>query len=115
MLKALEDLGYYAVDNLPIGLIPKFAELTRDSANSRRAAIVVDIREGEALKPFPHLQAAPPQAAGRLLFLEADDATLVRRFSETRRPHPLGTGQSVAKSISNEREQLAPDPRSGRS
>ena len=90
VLKALEDLGYYAVDNLPIGLIPKFAELTKDSANIRRAALVVDIREGEALKVFPRCSQAHSRgrSPARLIFLEADDATLVRRFSETRRPHP---------------------------
>lgn len=108
VLKALEDLGYYAVDNLPIGLIPKFAELTMDSSNARRSAIVVDIREGEALKKFPLLfQQLRRKLPVKLLFLEADDATIVRRFSETRRPHPLGTGQSVAESILHEREQLA--------
>jgi RNase adapter protein RapZ len=108
VLKALEDLGYYAVDNLPIGLIPKFAELTKDSANIRRAALVVDIREGEALQTFPALfKRIRRQIPARLIFLEADDTTLVRRFSETRRPHPLGTELSVSKSIESEREQLA--------
>src|SRR5437879_9657940 len=96
VLKALEDLGYYAVDNLPIGLIPKFAELTKDSANVRRAALVVDIREGEALQNFPRIyRRVRRQVPARLIFLEADDTTLVRRFSETRRPHPLGTELSV--------------------
>ncbi len=109
VLKALEDLGYYAVDNLPIGLIPTFAELTRDSASARRAAIVVDIREGEALKTFPTiLGQLRSKLPVRLLFLEAEDATIVRRFSETRRPHPLGTEQSIAESISRERDQLTP-------
>src|ERR1700681_2555601 len=55
VLKACEDLGYYSVDNLPIDLIPKFAELTKDAANIRRAALVVDIREGAALERFPAL------------------------------------------------------------
>ena len=55
MLKAFEDLGYYSVDNLPIDLIPKFAELTKDAPNVRRAALVVDIREGVALERFPAL------------------------------------------------------------
>src|SRR5437879_1662522 len=109
VLKALEDLGYYAVDNLPIGLIPKFAELTKDSANVRRAALVVDIREGEALQSFPAIyKRLRREIPARLIFLEADDATIVRRFSETRRPHPLGTELSVSKSIESEREQLAP-------
>ena len=109
VLKALEDLGYYAVDNLPIGLIPKFAELTKDSANVRRAALVVDIREGERFKQFPALyRRLRRRVPATLVFLEADDSTLVRRFSETRRPHPLGIGASVRKSIQAERERLNP-------
>ncbi|HME08945.1 MAG TPA: RNase adapter RapZ [Bryobacteraceae bacterium] len=108
-LKALEDIGYYAVDNLPIGLIPKFSELIRDSPSARRAAIVVDIREGGSLKQFPALfRRIRKEISTRLIFLEADDETLMRRFSETRRPHPLGTELSVRGSILAEREQLAP-------
>jgi UPF0042 nucleotide-binding protein len=109
VIRALEDLGYYSVDNLPIELIPKFAELTRDSATVRCAALVVDVREGESLKSFPALYAKIRRSIPtRLLFLEADDATLVRRFSETRRPHPLGTNRSVQRSIQSERRKLAP-------
>ena len=109
VLKAFEDLGYYAVDNLPIGLIPKFAELTKEAANVRRAALVIDIREGQKLKQFPALfKKLRLRVGATLLFLEADDRTIVRRFSETRRPHPLGMDASVFKSIQNEREQLAP-------
>lgn len=109
VLKALEDLGYYAVDNLPIGLIPKFSELIKDSPTARHAAIVIDIREGESLKQFPAMfKRIRREVPARLVFLEADDDALVRRFSETRRPHPLGTELTVAKSIRNEREQLAP-------
>jgi len=109
VLKALEDLGYYSVDNLPLELIPKFAELTKIAPNVRRAALVVDIREGQALERFPALfKRIRRQVPTRLLFLEADDATLIRRYSETRRPHPLGTEQSVSASIKREREQLDP-------
>jgi len=109
VLKALEDLGYYAVDNLPIELIPKFAQLTKDAQNIRRAALVVDIREGAALERFPALfKRIRREVPTRLLFLEADDATLIRRFSETRRPHPLGTSQSVAASVRSERERMEP-------
>jgi UPF0042 nucleotide-binding protein len=105
-LKALEDLGYYSVDNLPIDLIPKFAELV---PHVRRAAIVVDIREGSALDRFPALyKRLQRKLATRLLFLEADDSNLVRRFSETRRPHPLGKDRTVAASVARERERLAP-------
>ncbi|MDP9113565.1 MAG: RNase adapter RapZ [Acidobacteriota bacterium] len=107
VLKALEDLGYYSVDNLPIDLIPKFAQLTKDAPTIRRAALVVDIREGAALERFPALfKRIRRLLPTRLIFLEADDASLIRRFSETRRPHPLGIGQSVSASIRREREQL---------
>src|SRR5713226_6717584 len=70
VLKALEDLGYYSVDNLPIGLIPKFAELAKDAPNIRRAALVVDIREGEALERFPALyKRIRSKVPARLVFL----------------------------------------------
>jgi UPF0042 nucleotide-binding protein len=109
VLKVFEDLGYYSVDNLPIGLIPKFAELTRDSASIRFAALVVDIREGQGLKRFPAIYARiRREIPTRLVFMEADDNTIMRRFSETRRPHPLGTNQSISKSTRQERELLAP-------
>ena len=109
VLKALEDLGYYSVDNLPIELIPKFAELIKNATNIRRAALVVDIREGTALEKFPKLfNRIRRLVPTRLVFLDADDSALIRRFSETRRPHPLGTGQSVAASIRRERERLEP-------
>src|ERR1700685_1260735 len=88
VLKALEDLGYYSVDNLPIELIPKFAELTKNAPSIRRAALVVDIREGAALEKFPALfKRIRRLVPTRLLFLDADDSALLRRFSETRRPH----------------------------
>jgi len=109
VLKALEDLGYYSVDNLPIDLMPKFAELAGSAPNIRRAALVVDIREGEVLERFPAMfRRLRRLVPSRLVFLEADDATLVRRFSETRRPHPLGIGQSVADSVRRERELMEP-------
>ena len=107
VIRALEDLGYYSVDNLPIELIPKFAELTRDSPTVRCAALVVDIREGESLKNFPALYAQIRRSIPtKLLFLEADDATLVRRFSETRRPHPLAPDRSAIEGIREERRAM---------
>ena len=109
VLKCFEDLGYYSVDNLPVDLVPKFAELVRGSSSIHRAALVFDIREGTGIQRFPVLyNQIRRRIATRLVFLEADDATLVRRFSETRRPHPLGTGRSVLKSIKSERQMLAP-------
>jgi UPF0042 nucleotide-binding protein len=108
VLKAFEDLGYYAVDNLPIDLIPKFAELALAS-KIRHAALVVDIREGSALEKFPALfKKIRRTIRTRLIFLESDDAVLISRFSETRRPHPLGTSQSVTASIKHERQMLEP-------
>jgi len=108
-LKAFEDLGFYSVDNLPIDLIPKFAELCRGSPEIHHAALVVDIREGQALGRLPSmLRALRRHLTVRVVFLEASDEVLQRRFSETRRPHPLGTGDTVLRSIRAEREALAP-------
>jgi UPF0042 nucleotide-binding protein len=110
VLKSLEDLGYYSVDNLPIELIPKFAELTGSSPQIRSAALVVDIREGEALRRFPviHKQ-VKSHLPTKLIYLDADDATLIRRFSETRRPHPLKGGEkSVSSSVKEERQLIEP-------
>jgi UPF0042 nucleotide-binding protein len=109
VLKALEDLGYYSVDNLPVELIPKFAELTHDNPSISAAALVVDIREGAGLKSFPKVYAGiRSNVRARLVFLEADDDAIVRRFSETRRPHPLGADKSITRSIQSERTKLAP-------
>lgn len=109
VLKVIEDLGYYSVDNLPIELIPTFADLCCHSPNIRQAALVVDIREGQALGRLPAmLRALRKQLAVQVLFLEASDEVLQRRFSETRRPHPLGTGDTILSSIQAEREALAP-------
>ncbi len=109
VLRALEDLGYYAVDNLPVDLIPTFAELVRDSSSIRRAALVVDVREGSGLRRFPAIYRQIRNSVDvRLVFLEADDASLMRRFSETRRPHPLSGDQPIAESIVRERALLGP-------
>lgn len=109
VLRALEDLGYYAVDNLPIGLIPTFAELVRDSATIRRAALVIDVREGVGLRKLPAVfRKVKNDVNARLIFMEADTEALLRRFSETRRPHPLSDAQPIAESIAKEREMLAP-------
>jgi RNase adapter protein RapZ len=109
VLRALEDLGYYAVDNLPVDLIPKFAELTRDNPEIQAAALVVDVREGAGLARLPQMLAGIRKAINtQVVFLEADESAIVRRFSETRRPHPLGTGRSIPRSIRSERTRLAP-------
>ena len=108
VLKALEDLGFYSVDNLPVELIPKFAELTANNPTIQGAALVVDVREGTGLQEFPKVYKDIRQYVhARLLFLEADDEAIVRRFSETRRPHPLGMEQSLLGNIQAERAKLA--------
>jgi UPF0042 nucleotide-binding protein len=108
-LKALEDLGFYSVDNLPLELIPRFADLVRQSAENSRAALVVDVREGSRLERFPAiLKKVRKQLGTRVLFLEASEDALVRRFSETRRPHPMGREKTVVDSIQAERKRLDP-------
>jgi RNase adapter protein RapZ len=111
-IRALEDLGYFCVDNLPILLIPTFAELTlRATSEFPRSAVVVDVREGRMLGEFPVMYERLRRVPGLdpvLIFLDASDDALVRRFSETRRPHPLGRDESAIEGIAAEREHLAP-------
>jgi UPF0042 nucleotide-binding protein len=108
-LKAFEDLGFYAVDNMPIPLIAKFADLTSGTNSRRRAALAIDIREGESLKDFPRIyRALKKRLRCALVFIDAEDEVLRRRYSETRRPHPLGSETTVLGSIQDERERLAP-------
>jgi UPF0042 nucleotide-binding protein len=108
VLKAFEDLGYYCVDNLPVELIPRFAEMALQSTEIRRTALVVDVREGSQLEQLPGiLKAVRRMIPTRVAFLEASDAVLMRRFSETRRPHPLGTHTPVNASLKTERRHLA--------
>ncbi len=108
-LKAFEDLGFYAVDNMPIELVPRFAKLIGESGATRRAALVVDIREGEKLERFPAILKQIRQALPTtVVYLEASKAALLRRFSETRRPHPLGREEMVERAIQSERKKLDP-------
>ncbi|MCL5006369.1 MAG: RNase adapter RapZ [Acidobacteria bacterium] len=110
-LKAFEDLGYHCVDNLPIDLIFKFADLcSAPGSRIKRAAVVVDIREGEALSELPVTYQKLNRKGLKLslLFLEAADRTLIQRFEETRRPHPLGANLPVREGIRLERALLKP-------
>jgi UPF0042 nucleotide-binding protein len=108
-LKAFEDLGYYSVDNLPLELVPRFADLVRQSAEIERAALVVDVREGMRLDEFPSiLKDVRKVLPTRVVFLEASEEALIQRFSETRRPHPMGRNDTVLKSIRAERKRLDP-------
>src|SRR5919204_1687375 len=109
-IRALEDLGYFCVDNLPTTLIPTLAKLSlRGGGDINKVAIVVDVREGEFLSSFPKIfrqLRKMPKLNPILIFLEATDAALVRRFSETRRPHPLAPHRSVSEGIREERARL---------
>jgi UPF0042 nucleotide-binding protein len=107
VLKAFEDLGYYCVDNLPVGLIPRFAELVGPSAEIERTALVVDVREGRQLEELPAIiKSVKRLIPTRMVFLEAADSVLLRRYSETRRPHPLGRHSPVKASLTAERRRL---------
>ena len=107
VLKAFEDLGYYCVDNLPVELIPRFAELAVQSQETRRTALVVDVREGSKLDQLPGiLKSVRRMIPTKVVFLEASDAVLLRRFSETRRPHPLGNDAPVKSALKEERRHL---------
>jgi|SRR5580704_7977055 UPF0042 nucleotide-binding protein len=107
VLKAFEDLGYYCVDNLPVALIPRFAELVGQSSEIRSTALVVDVREGAQLEDLPEIvKSVKRMLPTKMIFLEAADAILVRRFSETRRPHPLGRDTPVKASLTAERRHL---------
>jgi len=111
-LRTFEDGGYFCVDNLPVTLIPVFADLCAGSRQDiKRAALVVDVREGTLLRDFPEIYRrlkAEPGRRLRLIFFECDDETLMRRFSETRRPHPLAPGGNLEEGIRRERLMLAP-------
>jgi UPF0042 nucleotide-binding protein len=108
-LKTFEDLGFHAVDNLPLELLVDFAELVAKSTEIQSAAIVVDVREGQTLDRLPDiLKSVKTVLPTRVVFLDAQDGVLVRRYSETRRPHPLRRQETVSRSIVEERQLLDP-------
>jgi UPF0042 nucleotide-binding protein len=111
-LRALEDLGYFCVDNLPMPLIPTLATLSRKKgAEMPRVAVLVDVREGVFLEAFTRVYRqlrAMPGLNPIIVFLEASDPALVRRFSETRRPHPVAPDRSALEGIAEERVRLSP-------
>lgn len=109
-LKAFEDMGFYCVDNLPLPLLPAFVEFSRRSREALRSAIGIDIRERGFPEQFPELYRGLKAGglAVEMLFLDASDQTIVRRFSETRRPHPLARGDTpLLDAIRKEREALS--------
>lgn len=108
-LKMMEDFGYYCVDNLPIPLILKFAELADTNEELQKVALGVDIRGRQGFKEIEETleNLSKKKVNFEILFLEADDATLIKRFKETRRNHPLALSERVDTGIQLEREQLA--------
>lgn len=110
---AFEDLGYFCVDNLPLTLLPTFARLVQPEENGpariERAALVINIREGQFLSEFERALHVLREQDLRVfvLFLEASDEVLQRRFSETRRPHPAETGGGLLEAIRDERQAMA--------
>jgi len=108
-IRALEDLGYYCVDNLPVSLLPVMAELSERQTEHNRVAVVMDIREPRFVSDFPRVYRklkTNKHLSSRLIFLEAGHAELVRRFSETRRPHPLAPDRPITEALSEERDSL---------
>jgi RNase adapter protein RapZ len=110
ILKTFEDLGFYCVDNLPVALIPAFSELYVEGVGEvERAALLVDAREGVGIKKLPEIyRKMKSERSVALVFVEASDEALLRRFSETRRPHPLGQDFSILEGIREERRRMAP-------
>ena len=108
-IRALEDLGYYCVDNLPVSLLPVMAELSERQSEHNRVAVVMDVRESRFVSDFPRVYRqlkANKQLRTKLIFLEAGQAEFVRRFSETRRPHPLAPNRPITEGLSEERASL---------
>jgi UPF0042 nucleotide-binding protein len=109
-IRVLEDLGFYCIDNLPVVLTPKFIELCQNSEEDiPRVALGIDLRERAFLGDYPAVLEDIRRAGHHveILYLDAADDVLVRRFSETRRPHPLAEGANVAAGIERERQGLA--------
>jgi UPF0042 nucleotide-binding protein len=110
-IRALEDLGYYCVDNLPVSLLPVMAELSERQSDHNRVAVVMDVRESRFISDFPRVYRqlkTNKNLRTKLLFLEAGHTELMRRFSETRRPHPLAPDRPVTEGLSEERASLRP-------
>ena len=110
-IKMMEDIGYYCVDNLPIALLEKFVELSslQETAVLQKVAVGIDIRNGQALEEMRDVLARikKKQVHYEILFLDAEDSVLVKRYKETRRNHPLSGGDRVDKGIEEERKRLA--------
>lgn len=109
VLHALEDVGYFCVDNLPLELLPRFLQMqSRSLADGRKIALVMDVRTKGFLQNYPRVFKRLERLGFRLhvLFLEAEESALIRRFSQTRRQHPLADQESISQALRQERESL---------
>ena len=110
VLRALEDIGYFCVDNLPLGLLQPFLDMQSAAvASGRRIALVMDVRTEGFLQNFSQVFRRLEELGYHLhiIFLEADEATLMRRFSQTRRQHPLADHDTIVQALRQERNSLA--------
>ena len=110
VLRALEDIGYFCVDNLPLRLLPPFLrEQARSAREGRKIALVMDVRTEGFLQNYARVFRRLKKQGYQLhlIFLEADEATLIRRFSQTRRQHPLADRESISQAVQEERRSLA--------
>lgn len=108
-LKMLEDIGFYCVDNLPISLVDKFVQLVSEGTSIEKAALGLDIRSGEELVNLDEILEnwRRSNVDVQVLFLDANDAVLIKRYKETRRTHPLAGAGRLENGIEKEREKLA--------
>lgn len=106
-LKILEDIGFLCVDNLPIALLPAFASMAAGKED-KRVAVGIDIRNADAITDLRGAleEMGPERGKVRILFLDADDEMLIKRYKETRRTHPLAEGRRVEEAIADERERI---------
>jgi UPF0042 nucleotide-binding protein len=109
VLRALEDVGYFCIDNLPLNLLPPFLDMQSDARNDRRIALVMDVRTQGFLQNyagvFHRLKSQGYQL--HIIFLEADEETLIRRFSQTRRQHPLADHDTISQALLEEQRSMA--------
>ena len=107
-LKMFGDLGFYCVDNLPLALFPQFAAYVKEHTDLQNIALGIDVREGERLKELPALlkQALPTDFTAKVIFLDASEECLIRRFSETKHKHPLH--KKLAAALAHEHDLLKP-------
>mgnify|MGYP004449474775 CR=1 FL=1 len=108
-MKMMEDMGFFCIDNLPIPLLDKMADLSENFTETQKVAIGVDVRSGKGFSEIKDVLSSLSQkdCNFEILFLDAEDDVLVKRYKETRRNHPLATGERVEKGIEEERDQLA--------